>query len=207
MFARVSTYHGSPGKVKEGTRLIQEITPEMQRMQGFQKAYLLVDGKSGKAISISMWGNEEDANRSTSTTGPIRDRISQSLGASGKPVVEIFEVGTEITHRTAGGKFARVSEYRGSPSKIDDGIQAAKGSESALKQMQGFHQVFLFADRKTGRCMTMSFWDSEDTLNRSLSGVNPIREGIARSLGSTEKPTFEVYELAGDIPQRARKAA
>jgi heme-degrading monooxygenase HmoA len=206
MFARISTYHGAPGRVKEGSRAIDEITPELRQIPGYHSGYLLVDGKSGKAITISLWASEEEASQ-IPPSAPLRDRIARALGASESPTVEIFEVGDEISHRPEGARFARVSEYRGSPEKIQEGIRTAKGAESTLKQMQGFHQAYIFVDRKGGYACTMTFWESEEALHRSSSPANPIRDDIARSFGATEKPTVEIYEVASHVPQRARKAA
>lgn len=207
MFARISSYHGSPNRVKEGSRVITELTPELQQMPGFQRAYLLVDGKSGRAFALSLWRNEEDMSHSTSNTSSARDRIAKAIGESGKPTVEFYEVGVEVAPKLEGAKYARVSEYHGSPQKVEDAIRTAKGTESALKQMQGFQQVYLFVDRKSGKAITISFWDSETALNRSSTGVSPLRDSIAQSIGSSAHPTGEVFEVAGEIPQRIRKAA
>ncbi len=207
MFARVSRYHGSPGMVQEGARVVQDITSELQQMPGNQGGYLLVDGRSGEAVSISLWGTEEEMHRSTQGAGPLRDRTARALGATGTPTVETFEVGAEIVHRAEGARFARLSEYHGSPDKVDEGIRTMSGMESSLTQMEGFHRVYLFADRKSGKGISISFWDSEDALNRSAPGVNPLRDRIAQALGATDRPTIEAFEVAGEIPQRMRRAA
>lgn len=207
MFARVSSYEGAPGKVKEGGRVVTEITLAMQEIQGFRQAYLLVDDESGKSIAMSHWGTEEDAKRSTSPTSIYRDRIGRAIRAHGEPVVEIFEHAVGLEFSTERGRFARASVYKGSPEKVEDGIRAARDTESSLKQMRGCQQLQLLVDRKSGRAMTISFWDSEDALNQSASGVNPLRDSIARALGATEKPTVGSFDVVGVIAQRMRKAA
>lgn len=207
MFARVGSYQGAPGKVKEGGRVVNEITPAMQEIQGFQRAYLLVDGKSGKALAMSLWETEEDTNRSTAPTGTYRDKIGRAIEARGEPVVEIFEDSLEIGLPTEHGRFARASVYKGSPDKVDDGIRATRDVEFSLKQMHGFQNMYLFVDRKSGRAMTISFWESEDALNRSASGVNPLRDSVTHALGAAEKPATETFEVVGAIAQRMRKAA
>lgn len=207
MFARVSTYQGSPNRVSEGSRVIDEVRPELQRMQGNKGWYLLVDPKGGKGISISFWETEEDATRSTSPAGHLREKIARALGAVGTPTVQIYEIGTEIGPRKEGARFARVSEYQGSPDKVEDGIRAADAADAPLRQMQGFHGALLFVDRKSGRAITMSFWDSESSMQRSASGVVPLRDSIARGFGAIGSPTVETYEIAGEIAQLARKAA
>lgn len=208
MYARFGTYHGAPNRVKEGGRVIDEITSELQQMPGFQHAFLLIDGKGGKAYSISTWGTEDEANRSTSPAGHMREKIAKAVQSSGAPTVEILEVGAIIGEPREGtARFARVSEYRGSPGKADEGIRAAKSAESSMKGMQGFDHAVLFLDRKSGRAITISFWDSERSLHQSETGVSPVRQNIASGLGHSGTPKFEIFEVAGEVTQRARRAA
>lgn len=56
MFARVSRYHGDPGKVKDAFSAPNP--PELDEVPGFLGAYSLVDEKSGKAITITLWETE-----------------------------------------------------------------------------------------------------------------------------------------------------
>ena len=56
MFARVSTYQGSPERTDEGIRLAREIIlPRLHQLDGYEGAYYLVDRQSGRAISITLW--------------------------------------------------------------------------------------------------------------------------------------------------------
>lgn len=207
MFARFSHYQGLPNKVADGRRAFAEVTPELQQMPGFQRAYLLVDPKSGRAITLSIWNTEEEMTRSTSPASPLRDRVAKAIGETGQPKLEFYELGVEVAPKTEGARYARVSHYHGSPSKADDGIRTAKGNEPALKQVQGFQQAYLFVDRRSGNAISMTLWDSETALNRSSADASPLRDAIAQSLGSTGQHVGEHYEVVGEIFQRARRAA
>lgn len=90
MFARVSTYDGSPDKVEEGIQTVHEIF--IQQEPGFKGAYFLVDRKSGRAMTITLWESEEAVRDTTGVANPLRSRIAQSLGVTQEPMVEIYEV-------------------------------------------------------------------------------------------------------------------
>lgn len=205
MFARVATFHGAPNRVPEGRRIVDELSPEMQQLEGFQHSYLLVDSKSGKVLAVTFWDNEEAARRGPDPS--VRDRVMQALGTRETPTVETYEVGRQAGGETTRSRFARVSEYCGFPSRIEDGIRTAQDTEPDLKAVQGFQHAYLLVDRKSGKAITITIWDSENALTRSSSGVNPIRDSIARSLGDFDGPTVEVFDIAGKITQRVRAAA
>jgi heme-degrading monooxygenase HmoA len=102
MFARVSTYHGKPESVNRGIQASKEMR-EVEQMQGFVRAYLLVDRKTGKAMTMTLWESEEAVRATSDSSNPLRDRISQAFGASGPASVEVYEVGdvTEAVRKAA----------------------------------------------------------------------------------------------------------
>ena len=100
MFARVSTYQGSPERTDEGIRLAQEsILPRLHQLDGFEGAYYLVDRRGGKAISITLWKSEEAMRASEEAADVLR---SESAGAASATVesVERYEVAISPEHPT-----------------------------------------------------------------------------------------------------------
>jgi heme-degrading monooxygenase HmoA len=97
MFARVSTIQGNPQQVDNGIRHYREqVIPTMMKDTGFKGAYFLVDRKSGKAVSITLWGTEKDLQASTKVADQLRAQASQTVAATKPPVVEIYEVGVQL---------------------------------------------------------------------------------------------------------------
>ncbi len=96
MFARVSTYKGSPGRSVEASRQIEETTDRLRAMTGFAGAYLLIDNTSGKALTITLWDSAEAMQASAAAANPLRDMVAQTLGAAEPPSVEMFEVASRI---------------------------------------------------------------------------------------------------------------
>ena len=93
MFARVSTIQGKKEQVDEGISHYREQTvPAARKMAGFKGAYLLVDRKSGKYISITLWDTEKNLQTSAVAADKLRAQASNIMDASKLPVVEIYEV-------------------------------------------------------------------------------------------------------------------
>jgi len=96
MFARVSTIQGKPQHVEDGIRQYREqVMSAVKKEAGFKGAYFLVDRKSGKEVSISLWYTEKDLQASTKAADQLRAQFSQTVAASKPPVVEIYEVAVQ----------------------------------------------------------------------------------------------------------------
>ena len=62
MFARVSRSRIQPDKSSEVAKVAQgSVVPAAKSQKGFRGIYYLVDRKTGKSMSISLWEAEEDA--------------------------------------------------------------------------------------------------------------------------------------------------
>ncbi|MDQ4128951.1 MAG: hypothetical protein M3151_13560 [Actinomycetota bacterium] len=96
MFARVSTFQGSPDQTAEGIRVAREqILPAAKLMDGFKGIYLLYDRESGKSLSVTLWETEADMRASEEAANRVR---VQSAEASGEKVVNVegYEVALEV---------------------------------------------------------------------------------------------------------------
>ncbi len=92
MFARVSTFQGSPDQTAEGIRVAREqILPVARLQDGFRGIFILFDGQSGRSLSITLWETEEDMHASEEAA--LRARTA-SAEAAGEVVVgvERYEV-------------------------------------------------------------------------------------------------------------------
>ena len=93
MFARVSTYAaGDADKLLEGFR---SVTDALEEIDGFSRAYFLVDRTTGKAMSITMWETEEALTQSVAKADELRRRGSETGGASIESV-EHYEIGLTV---------------------------------------------------------------------------------------------------------------
>lgn len=99
MFARVSTFQGSPDQTAEGIRVAREqILPAARLQEGFKGIYLLFDRESGRSLSITLWETEDDMRASEEAARRAR---GESAEAAGDVVVgvERYEVALEELER------------------------------------------------------------------------------------------------------------
>jgi heme-degrading monooxygenase HmoA len=89
MFARVSTYSGDGDRLLEG---FADVTEPLQAIDGFSRAYFLVDRQSGKGMSITIWTSEEALQASAAKADELRSRGASAGGAEVESV-ENYEIG------------------------------------------------------------------------------------------------------------------
>lgn len=93
MFARLSTYQGSPVPAEGGlTTNWDAILKQVQEVPGFRGVYYLVDRASGKAKSLTLWEDEQTMQASENRATQIREEVAQREGQR-IVSVERFEVG------------------------------------------------------------------------------------------------------------------
>ena len=96
MFARVAMLEGKPEQLEAGIRDYREhVVPEAKKLTGFGGAYLLVDRKTGKTISITLWDTEKAERDSAEAANRLRANASQIVSASKPPVVGAYEVAVQ----------------------------------------------------------------------------------------------------------------
>ncbi|MEU2490803.1 hypothetical protein [Streptomyces sp. NPDC007883] len=80
--------------------------------------------------------------------------------------------------------FARLSRYEGSPVPPDGDLSAH--AETVLQQVRGlpgFLGVYWFVDRATGRAVSLTLWEDEETMLASEERADRIRVDTARREG------------------------
>jgi heme-degrading monooxygenase HmoA len=93
VFARVSTYHADDAsKMMEGFR---SVTGALEEIDGFSGAYFLVDRQHNRALSITLWRDEEAINASQQKADELRQQGS-SVGGGSIDSVEHFEVAITV---------------------------------------------------------------------------------------------------------------
>jgi heme-degrading monooxygenase HmoA len=91
MHARVSTYEGDAGPLREG---FEGATDQLTQIDGFERAYFLI-GDSGKAMSITLWESRDALEASAEAANQLRDGATQPSGAA-ITAVESYEVAISV---------------------------------------------------------------------------------------------------------------
>ena len=198
MYARVVIGQYQPGTVDEGFQILREsILPETRQQPGFKGILGLEDRSTDKAMAISLWQTEADAQASGASSNYLQAQLAKvaSLFAAA-PVIETYEVGIQETQQAGAGIYARVLTSIVQPGKMDEGLQIVRDSiVPAARQTQGFKGTLLFSDRSTGKVMTITFWATEVDLKASeTSGFLQEQLGKVAHVLATQV-VREAYEV------------
>ena len=92
MHAAVTIAKVQAGKLDEAVKIWQDLSLEIENIQGAKGAYLFTDHNTGKGIGIVLYETEADA-KATATSGRFQEMISLFAGVlDGQAVREIYEV-------------------------------------------------------------------------------------------------------------------
>jgi heme-degrading monooxygenase HmoA len=92
MFARVSDVTVPSDNVDAAVQAYRQLVlAPLQGMDGYQRAYLLVDRDSGHALSISLWDSLDAMRGSEEAADRLRDQVTETAGG-GQATVSRYEV-------------------------------------------------------------------------------------------------------------------
>ena len=92
MHARVSTYEGEADELVEA---FDSVRDPLEQLDGFSKAYFLVDRAGGRGMSITLWESEEALNASVELANQMREKAAEKAGGSIRSV-DHFEVALSV---------------------------------------------------------------------------------------------------------------
>jgi heme-degrading monooxygenase HmoA len=95
--------------------------------------------------------------------------------------------------------FARVSTYRGKADRIEDVKWAVEQTSATVRGMAGFQKAYFLVDRATGEGLSITLWDSEQSMQGNATAANVPRGQLAQAFGATEPPGVRGYEVIGEI--------
>lgn len=89
--------------------------------------------------------------------------------------------------------FARVSRYQGMPDKAEEIARWPVPRE--VLELSGYKGVYALLDRKSGKVMTITLWETEKAMQDSVEVAKRVRAEFAKTAGATEPPSVETYEI------------
>jgi heme-degrading monooxygenase HmoA len=94
---------------------------------------------------------------------------------------------------------ARASFYQLPPgADADAAVSGFDQSVDAVQQLDGNQGLMLLIDRDSGKAISLTLWDSEDSLRSSSEQANTLRERAASAGGLTIQGV-EHYEVVRDV--------
>lgn len=207
MFIRIVRTTGSaePEQRQAALRAWQEnIEPVLKQQKGYLGAVILAAVGSGDGSSITYWQDEQALEASGAATQSLRDRSPQ---LTGRQVTEIdtFEITfMERMKPVSTPAFLRSNELISDLSKIDTGTAMVRDRVfPAVKGQPGFRALVSAVNRRTGRTLVSTTWDSMEDLERSEAAVVDLREESARATGATGVKVEKWEAIYAEVPAQA----
>ncbi len=96
--------------------------------------------------------------------------------------------------------YARVTVVQGSPDRIEQGIDSFESAVlPAAKSVDGYKAAFLLADRKTGKGIGITLWESEEARRRGAEAVDQARAATIKAMGGSVPPVEDFEVVASDL--------
>ncbi len=97
---------------------------------------------------------------------------------------------------------ARVSTFRGTPESIEKSQAQGEELVPIVRGFDGKLGLIVLVDREGGKELTITLWDSAESLRSSEEAANRIRKDSATSVGETIE-AVDRYEVAlFEVPGR-----
>ena len=94
---------------------------------------------------------------------------------------------------------ARQTTIQMDPERIDEAVSQVEEEDlPTFKSLDGYRGFTLFVDRKTGKVIGTSYWDSKEQMDASEEAVKDSRERAAATGKASAPPDVERYEVALD---------
>jgi heme-degrading monooxygenase HmoA len=191
MFARTTTMQVGPEHVEDlATIARHELMPMVTELGGCVGLSLLVDRGTGRCITTSAWETEEAMHDSAERARESRDRVAQRFGAT--PEIREWEIAVmHRAHRVGDGACARVVWTRTPPENLGAVIDAYRDSLMPWwEQTAGFASNSLLIDRREGRCVSTTVFESREAMAHTRDQFTTLREEFVQRMG------MEILEVA-----------
>jgi heme-degrading monooxygenase HmoA len=111
MHARVTTIEGSPDRMDDAERHINEQTlPQLQKMKGFEGFLSLGDRNSGKVIGVAFWESEEALRATEQAVSGVRGGAAEAAGGA---VASVEEYEVLVNEAPSSGPLGAVTDTVG----------------------------------------------------------------------------------------------
>ncbi len=123
MHARLTTIEGSPDRMDEAARHVQEQTlTQLRQMDGFKGFVALGDRQSGKLVGVAFWEDEEALRATEGAVSGVRSGAAEAVGGS---VVGVEEYEVLVNEAPSTGPVSALTEPVGG---VTDTLSGAAGN-------------------------------------------------------------------------------
>lgn len=201
MHARVIAVEAAPERFDEDIATVtSRVMRSVQASPGFKGAYWFGDRSQGLALAVVFFNAEDTLHTSYDQGERIRHEVSSAVGARVMGVEEyevVAETGPTVSHTA---QFCRSLTWQEDPQRIEHAIRRInEGVMPGVRRNAGFQGGFWLVDRKTGRSVGFTLWDTAENFRTS----GEIRQANERGAGTPRRDADpRPPGIRGDSPRR-----
>ncbi len=185
MYARSTTVLGNPEAVDDGIAYVRDrVMPAVEAAEGCVGLSMLADRESGRCIVATAW-TDDQVMRSTAEDLLPADRLVQALGGE-KAQIQEWDVAVLHRARPAGDAArAQVTWARVTPNHVTELIDAFRlNLLPRLQELPGYASLSMVVDRRNGRTVSVTSFESPEALARTRKHARHLREQFARAMAA-----------------------
>jgi quinol monooxygenase YgiN len=186
MRVRSTSIRGNSANVDAGIAYVRdEVLPTVQQTKGCVGLSMLTDRDSGRCIVATAWTDEQAMRATAAEDRTVQHRLLHMLGG-GHADVQEWEIAILHRDRPAGdGAGAQVSWARITPAHLDDLLVAYRSNlMPRLQELPGFCSLSLVVDRRVGRTVSVTSFESREALELVRKHARSLREQFAQAMGA-----------------------
>jgi quinol monooxygenase YgiN len=186
LYARSTSIHGNPERIGDGVRYLrEEVLPRVSQAEGCVGMSVLADHDAGRCIMATAWADERALRATAEEDHAIQERLLQTVGGSHADVAQ-WEIAVLHRERPSGdGAGAQVSWARIPNNHVDDLLAAYRSNlMPKLAELPGFCSLSMLVDRKHGRTVSVTSFESREALALMRRHARSLREQFARAMGA-----------------------
>lgn len=196
MYARVASFEQSDtSRVDELLATVSARAAAGQDIPDALRVLMLIDRAAGHMLGITLFETEEAVREAEPAFERMAAEIPEDLRGR-RTSVEVYEAAIDDT--AAGAHAARVSVLEGASDSIDEGIGFIRQHiVPAASDISGWRGIIGLVDRANGRSLTITFWDSDESLVASETWADQARSEAAAAMAENVTAVNR-YEVALD---------
>jgi hypothetical protein len=209
MFARIAYFRGSAPQIDAATALIRDrLEPSLATQSGFLGAITVVDRAAGEGLASTFWNTVADMGAAEEMGLAARTEAGERAGVQLIDVDRFEILLQDRVAASAAGTFARTTELRGLPDKIDATVayMRDKGVD-LLRPRPGYRGLLVMANRATGRIRISSSWSTAADRDNTAGVPSGIREEVALIAGAGSFTVTRYEVVLTTVSQAAQQAA
>ena len=90
---------------------------------------------------------------------------------------------------------ARLTTGQVPPDRLETALAQVRDQLATVLGMDGCKASHLLCDRKSGKIVGLSLWESEDKLRASEAAMNQLRDQVVQTARATTPASSEVFEV------------